>query len=67
MQEIKDHKLLGRELPVKKIYLHIWLQLLSLPSGVPLELILKKLGPTPKEGHYYGSVSDCASVSFSPQ
>lgn len=38
-----------------------------LPSGVPLELILKKLGPSPKEGLYYGSVSDCASISLSPQ
>lgn len=71
MQKIKDHKLLGRELSViKKKYLQVLSQtclaVTALPSGIPLELILKELGLTPKEGIYCGSVSDCARGFFLP-
>lgn len=62
MQEIKSHKLLGRELLVlkkKKLLAGIIPGLFGcdcsfLPSGVPLELILMKLEPTPKERLYCG-------------
>lgn len=70
MQEKKDHKLLGRELPVLKKNLLAGIipglfgsDYSFLPSGIPLELILKKLEPAPKEKLYCGSVPDCTFLS----